>query len=37
LQPLAARADWTCYAVEVDGAGGVRFIDAWGNISAGIS
>ena len=27
--------DWTCYAVEVDGAGGVRFIDSWGNVSAG--
>jgi hypothetical protein len=28
-------SDWTCYAVEIDGAGGVRFIDAWGNVSAG--
>jgi hypothetical protein len=27
--------DWTCYAVEVDGTGGIRFIDSWGNISAG--
>jgi hypothetical protein len=26
---------WTCYAVEVDGQGGVRFIDSWGNVSAG--
>jgi hypothetical protein len=29
------RDDWTCYAVEVDGAGGIRFIDTWGNISEG--
>jgi hypothetical protein len=26
---------WECYSVEVDGAGGIRFIDAYGNISAG--
>lgn len=29
------RDDWTCYAVEVDGAGGIRFVDAWGNVSTG--
>jgi hypothetical protein len=28
-------ADWTCYAVEVDGSGGVRFIDDAGSVSAG--
>jgi hypothetical protein len=27
--------EWECYWVEVDGAGGIRFIDAYGNISAG--
>jgi hypothetical protein len=27
--------EWECYWVEVDGVGGVRFIDAFGNISAG--
>ena len=26
---------WECYWVEVDGAGGIRFIDAYGNTSAG--
>jgi hypothetical protein len=28
-------ADWTCYTVEYDGADGVRFTDALGNVSAG--
>ena len=27
--------EWECYRVEIDGQGGVRFIDAYGNISAG--
>lgn len=26
---------WDCYAVEVDGAGGVRFVDSYGNVSTG--
>ncbi|MEM9756750.1 MAG: hypothetical protein AAF914_12185, partial [Pseudomonadota bacterium] len=29
-------ADWACYAVEADGAGGVRFIGAAGDISEGV-
>ena len=28
--------DWACYVVEHDGATGLRFIDAWGNISTGV-
>jgi len=28
-------AQWDCYVVEVDGAGGIRFVDEWGNVSAG--
>jgi len=27
--------EWECYWVEVDGTGGIRFIDAYGNTSAG--
>ena len=27
--------EWECYRVEIDGQGGIRFIDAYGNISAG--
>ena len=26
---------WECYWVEVDGAGGIRFIDGYGNVSTG--
>jgi hypothetical protein len=28
-------AEWECYRVEIDGAGGIRFIDAWDNVSEG--
>jgi hypothetical protein len=27
--------EWECYWVEVDGQGGVRFIDGYGNVSTG--
>lgn len=27
--------EWECYWVEIDGAGGVRFVDGFGNVSAG--
>jgi hypothetical protein len=27
--------EWECYWVEVDGAGGIRFTDAYGNVSTG--
>ena len=27
--------DWECYRVETDGADGIRFIDAYGNVSEG--
>lgn len=27
--------DWECYAVTLDGAGGIAFTDAFGNVSAG--
>lgn len=27
--------EWECYWVEVDGEGGIRFIDAYGNVSTG--
>jgi hypothetical protein len=28
-------AEWECYAVETDGADGIRFTDDYGNVSEG--
>lgn len=28
-------AEWACFTVEIDGTGGVRFIDRLGNVSSG--
>lgn len=27
--------EWECYWVEIDGVGGIRFVDGFGNVSAG--
>lgn len=32
---MPPATDWECYWVEVDGAGGIRFTDAYGNVSTG--
>ena len=32
---MPVATEWVCYTVEVDGLGGIRFIDGYGNASAG--
>jgi hypothetical protein len=32
---MPPATEWECYWVEVDGAGGIRFIDGYGNVSTG--
>jgi hypothetical protein len=32
---MPPATEWECYWVEIDGAGGIRFIDGYGNVSTG--
>jgi hypothetical protein len=32
---MPPATEWECYWVEIDGQGGIRFIDAYGNVSTG--